>query len=147
MSCSQVLYRAPSGPGMLAFGYERHDLAGCPLLTLCWLDAQSMCHMQVHISCAVSSPTQIVKQANRSGALSNTDQTNPLCQLQSYSHLQRPSLTQPADAAASCFYSANPNNQWLNNAASGGFAGFNFPTLPRPLSVSVCCRGPEASVL
>lgn len=48
---------------------------------------------------------------------------------------QSPDLTQPADAAAAGFYSANPNNIWEGNAASGGFAGFSFPTLPKPIGV------------
>lgn len=50
--------------------------------------------------------------------------------------LQSSSLIQPADAAASGFYSGNLNNVWLRNAASGGFAGFSFPTLPKPIKVN-----------
>ncbi|GLI71307.1 hypothetical protein VaNZ11_016432, partial [Volvox africanus] len=46
---------------------------------------------------------------------------------------QGPDLAHPADAAAGVFYAANPNNAFKNNAASGGFAGFNFPVLPEPI--------------
>eukprot|EP00798_Chlamydomonas_sp_ICE-L_P010644 gene10644-12323_t len=42
-------------------------------------------------------------------------------------------VAQPADAAASGFYAANPNNAFLKNAASGGFSGFNFPRVDRPI--------------
>lgn len=54
-------------------------------------------------------------------------------------HPQSASLESPADAAAAGFYSGNPNNVWLHNAASGGFAGFSFPVLPRPVRVRVGC--------
>ncbi|KAL6754041.1 hypothetical protein V8C86DRAFT_399941 [Haematococcus lacustris] len=46
-------------------------------------------------------------------------------------HIQSTDLIQPSDAAASGFYASNPNNVFINNAASGGFSGFTFPTLPR----------------
>lgn len=36
-------------------------------------------------------------------------------------------LRDPTDAAASGFYCANPNNAFVDNAASGGWAGFSFP--------------------
>ncbi|KXZ46641.1 hypothetical protein GPECTOR_42g852 [Gonium pectorale] len=47
--------------------------------------------------------------------------------------VQGPNLAHPADAAAGVFYAANPNNAFKDNAASGGFAGFNFPVLPEPI--------------
>ncbi|GLC70469.1 hypothetical protein PLESTF_000985100 [Pleodorina starrii] len=47
--------------------------------------------------------------------------------------VQGPGLAHPADAAAGVFYAANPNNAFKDNAASGGFAGFNFPVLPEPI--------------
>ncbi|KAG2427679.1 hypothetical protein HXX76_012328 [Chlamydomonas incerta] len=47
--------------------------------------------------------------------------------------VQGPNLAHPADAAAGVFYAANPNNAFKDNAASGGFAGFNFPVLPAPI--------------
>jgi hypothetical protein len=50
---------------------------------------------------------------------------------------QSPNLAQPADAAAAGFYAANPHNHFIGNAASGGWAGFSFPTLPRPVGVRV----------
>eukprot|EP00983_Pelagomonas_calceolata_P080324 1155102-Pelagomonas_calceolata.AAC.6 len=55
-------------------------------------------------------------------------------------HIQGPDRVQPADAAASGFYSGNPNNVWLRNAASGGFAGFSFPVMPRPIKGSTSGR-------
>ncbi|GFH17512.1 uncharacterized protein HaLaN_14167, partial [Haematococcus lacustris] len=50
-------------------------------------------------------------------------------------HIQSTDLIQPSDAAASGFYASNPNNVFINNAASGGFSGFTFPTLPRAVGV------------
>jgi len=54
--------------------------------------------------------------------------------------LQEARRIQPVDAAASGFYSGNPNNVWLGNAASGGWAGFSFPALPKPIKVIVFVR-------
>jgi hypothetical protein len=51
--------------------------------------------------------------------------------------IQSTALIQPSDASASGFYTANPNNVFLNNAASGGWAGYAFPTLPAPIGVSI----------
>lgn len=42
-------------------------------------------------------------------------------------------LAEPTDAAAAGFYCANPNNAFLDNAASGGWAGFSFPVRARRL--------------
>ncbi len=42
-------------------------------------------------------------------------------------------LRQPADASASCFYITNVLNIIVGNAASGGWAGFQFPTLAAPI--------------
>ncbi|KAG1661973.1 hypothetical protein FOA52_007145 [Chlamydomonas sp. UWO 241] len=42
------------------------------------------------------------------------------------------SLAQPADAAASGFYVSNSNNEFVGNAASGGWAGYSFPRLEAP---------------
>ncbi|KAG2483425.1 hypothetical protein HYH03_017681 [Edaphochlamys debaryana] len=47
--------------------------------------------------------------------------------------VQSAGLAHPTDAAAAVFYSANPNNAWKDNAASGGFTGFSFPVLPEPI--------------
>ena len=37
---------------------------------------------------------------------------------------QNASLFDPTDAGAAGFYSLNAHNTWINNAASGGMAGF-----------------------
>eukprot|EP00775_Hariotina_reticulata_P013903 gene13903-14021_t len=42
-------------------------------------------------------------------------------------------LFDPTDFAAAGFYALNKYNTWLNNAASGGFAGFTFPRAPRAI--------------
>ncbi|KAI9015632.1 hypothetical protein DFJ74DRAFT_732320 [Hyaloraphidium curvatum] len=42
-------------------------------------------------------------------------------------------LILPSDVSASVFYAANLHNSWLGNAASGGWAGFGFPSLARPV--------------
>lgn len=38
----------------------------------------------------------------------------------------------PADRTASCYYISNVHNRVIGNAASGGWAGINFPVLPEP---------------
>ncbi|KAN0024762.1 hypothetical protein ACTFIV_009171 [Dictyostelium citrinum] len=43
------------------------------------------------------------------------------------------SLRQPADSAASGFYITCPWNSLIGNSASGGWAGFSFPNLPKPI--------------
>jgi len=45
------------------------------------------------------------------------------------------SLLLPADVAASGFYITNAYNRIVNNAASGGWAGFAFPNLERPIKL------------
>jgi hypothetical protein len=45
-------------------------------------------------------------------------------------------LTQPADTTASGFYISNAYNFVINNAASGGWAGFAFPHLYRPIGTN-----------
>jgi hypothetical protein len=52
--------------------------------------------------------------------------------------IQSAALIQPSDASAAGFYAPNPNNVFLNNAASGGWAGYAFPTLPAPIGVGFC---------
>eukprot|EP01065_Artemidia_motanka_P046222 TRINITY_DN6954_c0_g1_i2.p1 TRINITY_DN6954_c0_g1~~TRINITY_DN6954_c0_g1_i2.p1 ORF type:complete len:1953 (+),score=506.49 TRINITY_DN6954_c0_g1_i2:51-5909(+) len=42
---------------------------------------------------------------------------------------------QPADSTASGFYFSNSYNTIVGNAASGGWAGFSFPGLPRPIGM------------
>ncbi|EFA86780.1 hypothetical protein PPL_00585 [Heterostelium album PN500] len=42
-------------------------------------------------------------------------------------------LKQPADVAASPFYITNCYNRFIGNAASGGWAGFSFPNLYKPI--------------
>ncbi|MBL8911875.1 MAG: hypothetical protein JNM17_14375, partial [Archangium sp.] len=46
--------------------------------------------------------------------------------------LDSPTMVQPADRAAAGFYISNGNNRIVGNAASGGFAGFTFPSVPIP---------------
>ncbi|GAM19806.1 hypothetical protein SAMD00019534_029810 [Acytostelium subglobosum LB1] len=46
---------------------------------------------------------------------------------------QSPTLTQPADAAAGCFYITNAYNRIVGNAASGGWASYSFPNLATPV--------------
>merc|ERR1719210_454894 len=42
----------------------------------------------------------------------------------------------PTDLTPAVFYCTNPNNRWIGNAASGGFAGYAFPMLPSVLGKS-----------
>eukprot|EP01094_Clydonella_sp_ATCC50884_P004567 TRINITY_DN13609_c0_g1_i1.p1 TRINITY_DN13609_c0_g1~~TRINITY_DN13609_c0_g1_i1.p1 ORF type:complete len:1433 (-),score=246.70 TRINITY_DN13609_c0_g1_i1:56-4168(-) len=44
-----------------------------------------------------------------------------------------PHLLIPADIAPAGFYITNTNNEFVGNAASGGFTGFSFPNLPHPI--------------
>ncbi|KAL1525911.1 hypothetical protein AB1Y20_020738 [Prymnesium parvum] len=46
---------------------------------------------------------------------------------------QTETLTNPADATASAFYLTNAHNRLVGNAASGGWAGYAFPGLERPI--------------
>jgi hypothetical protein len=46
------------------------------------------------------------------------------------------SVLVPADVTASGFYISNPNNNYIGNAASGGWSGFTFPDLPKPTGLS-----------
>ncbi|KAM9977778.1 hypothetical protein ACTFIR_011650 [Dictyostelium discoideum] len=46
---------------------------------------------------------------------------------------QSDSLTQPADSAAGCYYITNAYNSLVGNAASGGWSGFAFPNLDKPI--------------
>jgi len=46
---------------------------------------------------------------------------------------QTDDLLLPADATASGFYITNAQNYIVGNTASGGWAAFAFPTLPRPI--------------
>jgi hypothetical protein len=49
---------------------------------------------------------------------------------------QSASLTNPADVTAAGFYITNVHNNIIGNAASGGYAGFAFPMLQRPIGLS-----------
>eukprot|EP01137_Pigoraptor_chileana_P015723 Opistho-2@5312 len=42
-------------------------------------------------------------------------------------------LRNPADTAAGAFYITNAMNRFVGNAASGGWTGYAFPNLPRPI--------------
>ncbi|KAK5575391.1 hypothetical protein RB653_010651 [Dictyostelium firmibasis] len=46
---------------------------------------------------------------------------------------QNENLTQPADSASGCFYITNSWNTIIGNSASGGWAGFSFPNLEKPI--------------
>jgi len=43
---------------------------------------------------------------------------------------------QPADHSAAGFYISNAMNTIVGNAASGGWAGFAFPNMPKPIGPS-----------
>ena len=43
-------------------------------------------------------------------------------------------LREPSDSTASAFYLSNAWNNVTGNAATGGFAGFHFPILPKPVA-------------
>jgi hypothetical protein len=49
---------------------------------------------------------------------------------------QNVNLTLPADVAASGFYITNAYNRIFGNSASGGWAGFAFPNLAKPIGMS-----------
>ncbi|EFA79241.1 hypothetical protein PPL_07659 [Heterostelium album PN500] len=46
---------------------------------------------------------------------------------------QNNDLTQPADSSAGCYYITNAYNRIIGNAASGGWASYSFPNLPKPI--------------
>jgi hypothetical protein len=46
------------------------------------------------------------------------------------------SVLVPTDVTAAGFYIPNPNNNYIGNAASGGWAGFAFPDLPSATGLS-----------
>jgi len=48
---------------------------------------------------------------------------------------ESPDLALPADVTASGFYITNVNNYIIGNAASGGWAGFAFPSLQSPIGL------------
>lgn len=48
----------------------------------------------------------------------------------------QPNRIVPTDATAVGFYCTNGKNRWVGNAASGGFAGFQFPVVPKALGNS-----------
>lgn len=47
--------------------------------------------------------------------------------------MQSANLLVPADTSASGFYISNAYNDIIGNAASGGWSGFAFPNLPKPV--------------
>jgi G8 domain len=49
---------------------------------------------------------------------------------------QSESLTLPADVTAAGFYITNIRNEIIGNAASGGWAGFAFPNLRKPIGLN-----------
>ncbi|KAJ3078736.1 Fibrocystin-L, partial [Rhizoclosmatium hyalinum] len=50
-------------------------------------------------------------------------------------------LIVPTDVSAACFYITNPKNSFIGNAASGGWAGFSFPSMPAPIGLSASITG------
>ncbi|KAM9952753.1 hypothetical protein ACTFIR_007808 [Dictyostelium discoideum] len=48
-------------------------------------------------------------------------------------YYENENLTQPADSAAGGFYITNAYNTIIGNSASGGWAGFSFPNLEKPI--------------
>eukprot|EP01124_Arcella_intermedia_P022125 TRINITY_DN3233_c0_g4_i1.p1 TRINITY_DN3233_c0_g4~~TRINITY_DN3233_c0_g4_i1.p1 ORF type:complete len:1092 (+),score=168.98 TRINITY_DN3233_c0_g4_i1:472-3276(+) len=46
-----------------------------------------------------------------------------------------PTLIHTSDLAAGVFYITNAYNTFIGNAASGGWTGFSFPNLPRPIKL------------
>jgi hypothetical protein len=60
---------------------------------------------------------------------------------------QSKDLTLPADVAAAGFYITNVRNEVIGNAASGGWAGFAFPNLPKPLGQHKTLRMRPSSVV
>jgi len=46
-----------------------------------------------------------------------------------------PNLLLPSDMAAGCFYVTNTYNDFVGNAASGGWAGFSIPSLQLPVKL------------
>ena len=49
---------------------------------------------------------------------------------------ETPNMILPSDSAASIYYITNAHNNFLGNAASGGWAGFSFPNLPNPVKLN-----------
>lgn len=45
-------------------------------------------------------------------------------------------LILPSDTGASVYYITNSYNSIIGNVASGGWAGFAFPNLPKPVKLS-----------
>lgn len=48
-----------------------------------------------------------------------------------------PDRVMPSDLTPGCFYCTNQHNNWVGNAASGGFAGFIFPATPYVVGASM----------
>ena len=55
--------------------------------------------------------------------------------------VQTDDIRVPADHTASCFYIANVHNNVVGNAASGGWAGLQFPVLPEPVDPTLRYNG------
>jgi len=54
---------------------------------------------------------------------------------------QSPTISIPADHTASPFYISNVHNYIIGNAASGGWAGMQFPILPQPVDPNLRFNG------
>lgn len=55
--------------------------------------------------------------------------------------LQSKTILNPADHSASGFYVSNVHNYIVGNAASGGWAGIQFPVFPEPVDPSLRFNG------
>lgn len=55
--------------------------------------------------------------------------------------LQSEECLNPADHSASGFYISNVYNYIIGNAASGGWAGMQFPVFPQPVDKSLRLNG------
>ena len=48
---------------------------------------------------------------------------------------ESPQLILPSDTGAAVFYITDASNRFIGNVASGGWAGFAFPNLPKPVKL------------
>lgn len=54
---------------------------------------------------------------------------------------QTETILNPADHSASGFYISNVHNYIIGNAASGGWAGIQFPVFPQPVDKTLRFNG------
>uniref|UniRef100_A0A6B2KYW6 CEMIP beta-helix domain-containing protein n=1 Tax=Arcella intermedia TaxID=1963864 RepID=A0A6B2KYW6_9EUKA len=56
-------------------------------------------------------------------------------------YTDNPNLIHTSDMAAGVFYITNAYNTFIGNAASGGWTGFSFPNLPKPIKMHANVTG------